>query len=383
MRTGAAWLGLLFSSVLWANDSQENSASTSELENSALESSSSDRPEPTDLPPRVPPTVPQSLSEAAEKASVVVNGEFRSALLVARLDTLDARVSDQNPSLNFVLPFVSLGVQAPLGHRVETTIGVRLDEGAVVGSWNTQGLWDARVRAKVGSRSAIAVGLMPSLLGFVSSESGWGESLGGVDQWLPLSWASAFSPARVLGVNLERALGTQGYLRLQVAQNPEWIGGGAATASLNVERDIQSLVVVDSYLAGRFSMGKALGLSDGTSQLAIGVRLESGPARLMSEVLLGLEENGPRAWEIYGSWKLPWRIWGGDSWEIMGRFRDVNPTSVTEEDRLWQGAAGLLWRPSVPEWTELSLGLIWEADMPEDVAEAIEHEASLGLHVRF
>jgi hypothetical protein len=42
-----------------------------------------------------------------------------------------------------------------------------------------------------------------------------------------------------------------------------------------------------------------------------------------------------------------------------------------------------MWRAATAEWAELSVGWMWEVDLPEDVAAAIEHESSLGLHVRF
>jgi hypothetical protein len=204
-----------------------------------------------------------------------------------------------------------------------------------------------------------------------------------VDQWLPLAWASDFSPARVLGADFEWPVGAQGLLHLQLAQNPEWMGGGSGSAALHVQSDLGARFVVDSYAAGRLSVARHQGAAERTPQIALGLGVESGPVRLRGEVLLSLEENGARAWEFQANWKLPWTLLGSTSWSLVGRFRDVNPTSVTGNDRLWQGAAGLLWRAATAEWAELSLGWMWEVDLPEDVAAAIEHESSLGLHVRF
>ena len=119
MRVAAAFVGLFFSLSGFAGTPTEGSESSSEepaSEAPASEGGASEeerstglpaearpaeaRPQPVDLPPRGAPTVPEPLPQISGKDGFAVTGEVRGVLLGVRLDTLDARVQDQSPSLS-------------------------------------------------------------------------------------------------------------------------------------------------------------------------------------------------------------------------------------------------------------------------------------------
>ena len=394
MRVATALVGLFFPLSVLADTAGEGSDSTSEPEANASEESSSEessseeqpvevRAQPMDLPPKAPPKVPEPLSGPPDNRAVAVTGEIRGVLLGSRLDTLDARVPDQNPELELLLPFVALSAQASLGEALEAVIAVRFDDGAVVSAWNEQGLWDARIGGMTGAGGHVTAGLLPSALGFGHSVIERFGGSGGVDQWLPLAWASGLSPARVLGLSFQHPLGPRGQVHIQAAQNPDWLGGESGTAVVEFHGGRRRGLQVSGSLGGRFTVAREASFEEGSVDLAAGLVAEAGGFLLTGELLVSLEENGPIAWELAGLLDLPWRLQGPLPLELLLRLRDTNPTAVTEEDRLWQVASGLTWRVVALERAELSLGAIWEVDLPEDVAAAIEHEASLGLHARF
>jgi hypothetical protein len=72
-----------------------------------------------------------------------------------------------------------------------------------------------------------------------------------------------------------------------------------------------------------------------------------------------------------------------ESTDVLLRVRSIDPTWVTEEDHVWQAAAGLNWAIKTREQSLLSLAAVWEMDLPEDASAAIEHEAALQLRARF
>ena len=412
MRVAAAFVGLFFSLSGFAGTPTEGSESSSEepaSEEGASEEERSTgspaevrpaevrpaevrpaearpaetRPQPVDLPPRGAPTVPEPLPQISGKDALAVTGEVRGVLLGARLDTLDARVQDQSPSLSLQLPFVALKTQASLGENVEAVLALRLDDAAVVPAWNQQGLWDTHIAAKFGVGGLVTVGLLPAALGFDSSVVDQLGGIGGVDQWVPLAWASEISPARVLGLSVEHPLGPRGQVHLQAAQNPDWLGGESGTARVEFHAGRRGGLQVDSSLGARVTVERGASFNDGSVDLAAGLVAEKGSLLLAGELLVGLEENGPIAWEIAGGLALPWQRQSLLPDDLLLRLRDTNPTAVTEEDRLWQVASGLTWSVVDLEKTLLSVGVIWEVELPENVAAAIEHEASVGLHSRF
>lgn len=383
MRIGMAWIGLLFPLGVWAEEPELEPDSDVGSEEESAEDPPQERPVPVALPPRVPPKVPQVEPEPARRKSVLVTGEFRGVGLAARLDTLDSRVPDQNPSLSVDFPLVLLGLEAGLGGSFEARVGIRADGAATVADWNGQGLWDAQLRGLVGTGAHLAVGLLPAAFGFGESDTEWAGDFGGVDQWLPLAWVSGFTPTRVTGVSFEQTLSSWGVLHLQAAQNPDILGGGSGTVSMRFRGEPTSRLRLESYIAGRFTVERDRGVGEGSPQFATGLRADSDRIRILGELLLSAEENGPMAWGVTGAVQLPWPVEGVDSTELLMRLRDINPTAVTEEDRIWQIASGLSWQVTVPELSLLSVALLWEMDLPEDVDAAIEHEASLGARVRF
>ena len=151
MRIGMAWIGLLFPLGVWAEEPELEPDSDVGSEEESAEDPPQERPVPVALPPRVPPKVPQVEPEPARRKLVLVTGEFRGVGLAARLDTLDSRVPDQNPSLSVDFPLVLLGLEAGLGGSFEARVGIRVDGAATVADWNGQGLWDAQLRGLVGT----------------------------------------------------------------------------------------------------------------------------------------------------------------------------------------------------------------------------------------
>ena len=142
--------------------------------------------------------------------------------------------------------------------------------------------------------------------------------------------------------------------------------------------------VVEAFLVGRMTvLEEGIGLDAEGVDVGAGLSAEAGSARLLAEFFGGRSENSAVAWGVTGAYRLPLGLKIAQEADLLLRIRDVNPTRVTEEDRLWQLAAGGTVFLKTPEDALFSLGLIWEMDLPEDVSLAIEHEVAMQVRTRF
>ena len=388
MKTSLLFFSTLFSPWVLADEAESQSGtSESEPQEQSEESSSDDgeatrkRVEPVPLPPTTPPAVPtEKVQSPGLFGQSRFSGDLRFATVFQRLDALDSRVDYLDPSVVLTMPWAS-GVWTTQWQKgVDTRFGLRILSGADVGENVRLVPWDASLRVAPSSVFALRVGWLAPSFGNPEHHGIRDFYLAGIDQFHPLSWQTGMSSGRNLAANLE--LSWDGWMHWEVQVGEVRGGEGGRYLRNRVSTHLPGGLAV--YLSEQTEFvdnDKILAFSE--SELGLGVVLRRGLFQAMGEYLLDLQKSGAHAWQSMFSYAFitPKRSW--DQVELLGRLRWLDPHRLRENDGRVVMALGGNIGFSMPGERMWRVSTLWEMDVPQDKAAAIEHEAVVQLGIAF
>ncbi|MCB9763227.1 MAG: hypothetical protein H6739_25850 [Alphaproteobacteria bacterium] len=358
-------------------------------------------PEPSAAPAPAPAPAPPP---AAGLAPVVtVGGEVHVNLIAARLDNLHPDVPE-DPSLSFRINrgFLWWDTELAEGLHAYTRIDIRQDfstweyafedglgEALTLSIPRESTTWQLRlqeawVRWDTARLGTVRVGLGNKRFGvrdWYDSKSAY--FMGGPPPgFFEPERRYGVVPPKVLGVSWERGFGDLVDVVVQVTNT-----AGHTAEELRVGKDVVGrvqLTPIDGLLASGSVLYGPRG--DEGSQLAWAAAVHYGPGRTRGVVeVIGNRVGDTRQaiGMLTAAHDLPLGAERLDHITFLGRAMGIDPDNAAEQDMeaALAAAVDLYWatRPKA----ELLTGLFYESTLPQDLTQAIQHNATLQMVVRF
>ncbi len=340
------------------------------------------------------PLPPEGLSEPPQlEPNISPVLDLRFNLVADRLDTLDARVPQEDPDISFLLSRMEMGLAGHVAPSISVhgTVDLRQNHGLVsydTGDGDTQSIpafpegWQARTRRawaqwESGKWGNIRLGVQEKVLGLSGTyKETDAYYMGGVRNFQSLAVYTGVVPDASLGLRWDRNLGDRAQVLLQITNTSD-----------SGEQEIQN----DKDLVGRLRLAPLDGLtiaaggmmgrrSDGQIRVwtaAVDYRLE--PFRGIVEVLEARQDSlRSLGWSVTlagdreSSGRISSRL---DHLTLLARVRSFDEDAEVAEDSSIHiaGALNLYWRATGN--TTVMTGLVHEVVIPEDTEAAIEHGA--------
>ena len=347
-----------------------------------------------DLPPAPPPTVPEAdpndrpdmvalrRAELAKEFTVGLHADLRFAGVVERLDTLDSRVTDQDPAVVFALPFATVGADAGLGQHVLARASMRFNQmSSDATQWQTN-LWDAMVDVTCGEQGNFSFGVMPVLFGVDENTMNTAIDMGGVDQYEPLGWSSGFNAQRGMGVGWKQNLGAKASADFQL-HNVSGEGEATSEKTGSVRLNVDVMEGLEILASARLGLLGDDAVDFENADIALGALYTRDSLRVIAEAFNSLDESGHLAWSLSSAYGLGLGSEISRTVDLLARVRGEDPNANAGGDSRLQVAAGGNLHFNSPDDSGFSTGLIWEMDVPEDKDDAIEHELALQMRLHF
>ncbi len=349
-----------------------------------------------EAPESAPPLPPFSSTPPAFAPTIRPTADLRTELVADRLDALDSRVSELSPEVYFsvsrarmgfagsLAPSLSFLARLEIGQASETVeyrtfAGDGFSLETYPESWKIQ-LWDLASTWDWGSLGSWTFGLQPKEFGLRS----WYPDayyLGGSNHYQSMVEAKGVVPAQTLGLTWNRALGSLATAWVQVSNTT-----GSTAVETQAGKDLSARVHLDVVEPVTFMATALTGPRDVYGrEMAWSVAAEGrmGASKGLMEYIE--DQRGDirgAGWGLSLSHKRPLSQ-SLESAEVLLRIRSWDPDNTRGEDRTVEVAAALMIHWTTLGTSQLSTGLTYEIEAPEDAYAAIEHEAVGAVRVLF